>query len=247
MFADRLDRGLCSGTSVREYCGQTWGARRDRGCGHEGTGERAGEEGGDRTHRREPGGGRRLHSGQRSRWRVSDRRDCAWALPSLRRTHGNARSRQTSSARGWAGSDYGCGAGTERSANSVAGGRRGPGTRDRRRWGSSAQRAGDGAAADVCFRAQPGAERTNDLGEYRVAGLPAGSYYLSVSPPPDFKSLIEAAGVAAADARNTGAPDKPATSYQTTYYPGTADRSQASPVELHAGDEFPLNFSLTPS
>jgi hypothetical protein len=80
-----------------------------------------------------------------------------------------------------------------------------------------------------------------------VAGLPAGSYYLSVSPPPDFKSLIEAAGVAAADARNTGAPDKPATSYQTTYYPGTADRSQASPVELHAGDEFPLNFSLTPS
>jgi carboxypeptidase family protein len=94
---------------------------------------------------------------------------------------------------------------------------------------------------------QAGAERTNDLGEYRVAGLPAGNYYVSVSPPPDFKSLIEAAGMAAADARNTGAPDKPATSYQTTYYPGTADRSQASPVELHAGDEFPVNFSLTPS
>ncbi len=44
---------------------------------------------------------------------------------------------------------------------------------------------------------QAGAERTNDLGEYRVAGLPAGSYYVSVSPPPDFKSLIEAAGGAA--------------------------------------------------
>ena len=85
---------------------------------------------------------------------------------------------------------------------------------------------------------QAGAERTNDLGEYRVAGMSAGSYYVSVSPPPDFKSLIEAAGVAAADARNTGAPEKPATSYQTTYYPGTADRGQASPVELHAGDEF---------
>ena len=94
---------------------------------------------------------------------------------------------------------------------------------------------------------QAGAERTNDLGEYRVAGLPAGSYYVSVSPPPDFKSLIEAAGVAAADARSTGTPDKPATSYQTTYYPGTADRGQASPVELHAGDDFPVNFSLTPS
>ena len=95
---------------------------------------------------------------------------------------------------------------------------------------------------------QAGAERTNDLGEYRVAGLPAGNYYVSVSPPPDFKSLIEAAGVAAADAHNTAALDKPAaTTYQTTYYPGTADRSQASPVELHAGDDFPANFSLTPS
>ncbi len=92
---------------------------------------------------------------------------------------------------------------------------------------------------------QTGAERTNDLGEYRIAGLPAGNYYVSVSPPPDFKSLIEAAGVAA---QSRAANDKPApTSYQTTYYPGTADRSQAAPVELHAGDDFPVNFSLTPS
>ena len=93
---------------------------------------------------------------------------------------------------------------------------------------------------------QAGAERTNDLGEYRVAGLAAGNYYVSVSPPPDFKSLIEGAGVAA-DTHKGGAPDNSAaTSYQTTYYPGTADRSQASPVQLHAGDDFPVNFSLTP-
>jgi hypothetical protein len=91
---------------------------------------------------------------------------------------------------------------------------------------------------------QAGAERTNDLGEYRMAGLAAGNYYVSVSPPPDFKSLIEAAGVAA----EPHAPnDKTAaTSYQTTYYPGTKDRSQAVPVQLHAGDEFPVNFSLMP-
>ena len=91
---------------------------------------------------------------------------------------------------------------------------------------------------------QAGAERTNDLGEYRIAGLPAGNYYVSVSPAPDFKSLIEAAGVAP---ESRAANDKPATSYQTTYYPGTADRSQAAPVQLHAGDDFPVNFSLTPS
>jgi protocatechuate 3,4-dioxygenase beta subunit len=90
---------------------------------------------------------------------------------------------------------------------------------------------------------QAGAERTNDLGEYRIAGLAAGNYYVSVSPPPDFKSLIEAAGVGA-DSR-TANDKSAATSYQTTYYPGTADRSQAATVELHAGDDFPVNFSLT--
>ena len=90
---------------------------------------------------------------------------------------------------------------------------------------------------------QAGAERTNDLGEYRVANLPAGSVYVSVSPPPDFKSLIEAGG-AGADARHSASAS---TSYQTTYYPGTSDRSQATPLQLHAGDEFPINFSMTPA
>ena len=91
---------------------------------------------------------------------------------------------------------------------------------------------------------QAGAERTNDLGEYRVANLPAGMVYVSVNPPPDFKSLIEAGG-AGADPHNA-ASASPSTSYQTTYYPGTTDRSQATPLQLHPGDEFPINFSLTP-
>ena len=96
---------------------------------------------------------------------------------------------------------------------------------------------------------QSGAERTNDLGEYRVAGLPAGSYYVSVSPPPDFKVLIESAGAAAQlQLHDKGGPEKPApTSYQTTYYPGTGDRSQAAAVPLRAGDDFVADFSLTPS
>jgi Carboxypeptidase regulatory-like domain len=93
---------------------------------------------------------------------------------------------------------------------------------------------------------QAGAERTNDLGEYRIANLPAGNAYISVSPPPDFKSLIENAGTAA-ETRNAKADPSASTTYQTTYYPGTADRSQAAPIALHPGDEFPANFSLTPS
>ena len=93
-----------------------------------------------------------------------------------------------------------------------------------------------------------GAERTNDLGEYRIAGLAAGSYFVSVTPPPDFRSLIETTGSAPAKAHNGAATDKPAPSaYQTTYYPGTRDRGQAAPIQLHAGDDFPVSFSLTPS
>ncbi len=41
---------------------------------------------------------------------------------------------------------------------------------------------------------QVGAERTNDLGEYRIPGLAAGNYFVSVTPPPDFRSLIETMG-----------------------------------------------------
>jgi hypothetical protein len=93
---------------------------------------------------------------------------------------------------------------------------------------------------------QAGSERTNDLGEYRIAGLGAGNYYVSVNPPPDFRALIDAAGKSA-DASGAAANEKQAAaSYQPTYYPGTTDRSQATPLPLHAGDDFPLNFSLMP-
>jgi Carboxypeptidase regulatory-like domain len=96
---------------------------------------------------------------------------------------------------------------------------------------------------------QVGSERTNDLGEYRVPGLAAGSYFVSVTPPPDFRSLFEATSNAPADwKKNAAAPsEKVTTVYQTTYYPGTRDRGQAAPIQLHGGDDFPVNFSLTPS
>lgn len=95
---------------------------------------------------------------------------------------------------------------------------------------------------------QAGAERTNDLGEYRISSLAPGNYFVSVTPPPDFRSLIEATSNASPNAARVVSPDKPApTSYQTTYYPGTRDRSQASAIQLHSGDDFPVNFSLTPS
>jgi hypothetical protein len=93
-----------------------------------------------------------------------------------------------------------------------------------------------------------GAERTNDLGEYRIAGLSPGKYFVAVTPPPDFRSLIETSSTPAPATHAGAASEKPAPlAYQTTYYPGTRDRSQAAPIPLHAGDDFPANFSLTPS
>jgi hypothetical protein len=95
---------------------------------------------------------------------------------------------------------------------------------------------------------QVSAERTNDLGEYRIAGLSAGSYFVSVTPPPDFKSLIEATSSGGLLRGAVTPAEKPATAaYQTMYYPGTRDRGQAAAIQLHAGDDFPANFSLTPS
>jgi len=94
---------------------------------------------------------------------------------------------------------------------------------------------------------QAGAEHTNDLGEYRIASLPAGNYYVSVNPPPDFRSLIEDAGRARADTGSVVADRPGETIYQTAYYPGTGDRGQAAPIQLRPGDEFPVNFTLTPS
>jgi hypothetical protein len=91
-----------------------------------------------------------------------------------------------------------------------------------------------------------GSERTNDLGEYRIARLPPGSYYVAVNPPPDFKSLIDASG-STESSNPSDSLAKPSMSYQTTYYPGTSNRGQAQPIQLHAGDEFPVDFSLSPA
>jgi protocatechuate 3,4-dioxygenase beta subunit len=80
--------------------------------------------------------------------------------------------------------------------------------------------------------------QTNDLGEYRVGGLLAGKYYVSVSPAVNFQSLVVEQKKTAEGSRAGEM------SYVSTYYPGTTDRSQASTVELHPGDETPVNFSL---
>jgi protocatechuate 3,4-dioxygenase beta subunit len=83
---------------------------------------------------------------------------------------------------------------------------------------------------------------TNDLGEYRIGGLMAGKYYVVATPLPSFQSLVPAQKSPEDPTAATPAPDL---AYITTYYPTTADWTQASEIELHAGDDMPVDFSLT--
>ena len=93
-------------------------------------------------------------------------------------------------------------------------------------------------------RGSLGAVATNDLGEYRVAGLFPGQYMVVAMPPPDSRDYgrprAKGAAVPASEAQ-------PETRYVNTYYPGTADGSQASLVALKAGDEMPVNLTLVPT
>jgi len=79
-----------------------------------------------------------------------------------------------------------------------------------------------------------GAASTNDLGEFRIPDLVPTRY------------LIFAAAPYQEDVESTEGRDqkKEKNSYVTTYYPGTLNREQAVPVEVHAGDEVPVRFGL---
>jgi hypothetical protein len=84
--------------------------------------------------------------------------------------------------------------------------------------------------------------QTDDLGEYRVRGLHPGKYYVLASPLPSFQSFVE-------EHKKPNDPAAPSANlaYVPIFYPNTTDRSAASPIELHAGDEMPVDFSLVRS
>jgi len=85
-----------------------------------------------------------------------------------------------------------------------------------------------------------GSAQTNDLGEYRVGGLLAGKYYVAATPASNFQTFAML-GKGTGDHVSTA----PRASYLRTYYPGVLDRAQASMVEVHAGEEMPVDFSLS--
>ena len=74
-----------------------------------------------------------------------------------------------------------------------------------------------------------GKSTTDDRGRYRIPGLSAGKYYLSVSPPGN------------SDFRLTNQTSR----YLPTFYPGIVDPSGAAPVDIPPGSEVEnLNLKL---
>lgn len=82
-----------------------------------------------------------------------------------------------------------------------------------------------------------GGTSTNDLGEFRIPDLRAGRYTITANPSQGFRTphAKEKDGV------------KESLIYTTTYYPGTLDKQQAIAVEVHPGDEAPVNFGVLAS
>src|ERR1039458_3889678 len=102
---------------------------------------------------------------------------------------------------------------------------------------------------EIALQTQPGqatreavgSDATNDLGEYRLAGLFPGQYSIMAMPPPDFRDYEKQ------QERSPQSEAQPDTRYVSTYYPGTYDARQASAPTLKAGDEMPVNFMLVPA
>jgi protocatechuate 3,4-dioxygenase beta subunit len=74
-----------------------------------------------------------------------------------------------------------------------------------------------------------GPQMTNDIGEYRVAGLAPGEYFIAASP-----RTMGFAGPGAASTTGKGG-GTPTTT--TTYYPGTTDQVGAQAITVAAGAE----------
>jgi hypothetical protein len=83
---------------------------------------------------------------------------------------------------------------------------------------------------------QTGTARTNDRGEYRLYWMTPGRYYLTAGTP---AGPAPGAGPGGAPSPNE-TPDP----YTFTYYPGTTDLSRATVIDVKAGADMPMDFTV---
>jgi hypothetical protein len=80
---------------------------------------------------------------------------------------------------------------------------------------------------------QLGGQTTNDDGQFRIAELRPGTYYLRAGQP--FLAVARPAD-----------PQKPAEGYASAFYPGARDLESAAAIKIEAGQQYRAEFSLQP-
>lgn len=85
---------------------------------------------------------------------------------------------------------------------------------------------------------------SNDIGEFRLAKLSAGTYYLAVIGKPWYGSLTQMVEFrVSAEVQRSESP-LARKAYPITYYPNTSDARAASAIVLKQGEEATANFEL---
>jgi len=87
-------------------------------------------------------------------------------------------------------------------------------------------------------------QQTNDLGEFRISGLPPGEFYVAAMPTPRHMPMFGGPGADMTTARARPA-RQARTTTATTFYPGTSDQATALPIAVAAGAEVGnINFAM---
>lgn len=90
---------------------------------------------------------------------------------------------------------------------------------------------------------------TNDLGQYRIYGLPPGDYFVSATLRGGMQEvmMVEAAMTLRTAVSSAAPADGPTSGYAPTYYPGTPNGSEAQKLTLAVGQETQnTDFALMP-
>jgi hypothetical protein len=85
---------------------------------------------------------------------------------------------------------------------------------------------------------------TNDLGQFRIYGLPPGDYYVSAAVRDTAVMEMSMAAMSGAPSPGAGAPNA---GYAPTYFPGTPNSADAQKITIAAGqDAHNTDFALLP-
>ena len=83
---------------------------------------------------------------------------------------------------------------------------------------------------------------TNDLGQFRIFGLPPGEYYVSASMRTIDSMVLDMIGAAGGAGGPTGSNSN--AGYAATYYPGTPNAAEAQRLALGVGQEMSIELPL---